>query len=375
MFYLNEKNIKQYTTVSYLQTEKFKQFIKPQLCALFEKGLLNSSSPLTLFQNSRKITGPLSKKLDQETLSKINSHCSYLGKWSEFFLEKAVNFCQQNCLGDWSDLDLKRNWHIISEATEESKKYFSSKKSRSTTWLWFLELGDQQEYKYSFFLEKEEFKNHENESIFMEIMNHFKSFLPCCSDFISWNNFAKRHSLKKTSDYQNECEITMWEFDFFDLKTKEVVDLKFQKKSWDLNWVWQCLLYVYLLDFYYGVEAKGIKLINTFSGEEWSSSLEDLFGKGGRKKFFSLLKKEIADYEKNRFMNRILSCFQDWDQKEGLKEIVSTHFFCSEEDSCIPVYSSFIESLNKNRQRSDFLSNIHSAKWVWEQWTQFQLGR
>ncbi|AHC39893.1 hypothetical protein OVS_01395 [Mycoplasma ovis str. Michigan] len=371
MFYLNEKNIKEYTVVGYLVSEKFKTQIKPKLFKLIRPTWIYQSGLNPLFSTSEKIVDPLNTKLDSEALQKITKYSSYLGKWSEFFLEKLVDLWKKKKYKSWEEIEIKENWEIVKKATEESKKYFSSKKNKSSNWMWFWELSNLTEYKYSFFFEQEEFKNNEDFELFTEIMNHFKSFLPYFETCISWNKFTKLHRLKSYLEHKQECEITRWEFDFFEPKNQELIELKFHKKSWDINWIWQILIYSYLLDFYYGMRVKRIRIINTFTGEQLSFSISDLFIEGGEEYFYKLMKLEISDYEKLKFMNRILSCFKEWKEDSNLKEIISNNFFCDIKDLKINKYHQFITELDKNRQQSNFLSNIHSPKWVWEEWTKF----
>lgn len=372
MFYLNEKNIKEYTVVGYLASEKFKTQVKPRILQLINPKWIEQGSLTPLFLTSAKIVEPLSDKLDPEALQKITKYSSYLGKWSEFFLEKLVDLWKKRKYTHWEKIELKENWELVKKATEESRKYFDSKKSKSANWVWFWELSNlSTDYKYSFFFEQEEFKNNEDFELFTVIMNHFKSFLPHFEHCISWNKFTKLHRLKNSEEHKQECEITRWEFDFFGLETQELVELKFHKKAWDVNWIWQTLIYSYLLDFYYGIKPQRIRIINTFTGEQLSFSLSDLFIEGGEEAFYKMMKLEISDYEKLKFMNRILACFKDWTENPNLKEIISNNFFCELEDLNIPKYHQFITQLNENRSKADFLSNIHSPKWVWEEWTKF----
>ncbi|AGX89111.1 hypothetical protein [Mycoplasma parvum] len=372
MFYLNEKNIKEYTTINFLKTEKFLNFIKPKIMSLIKKEYIKQNNvSLTLFEEKQKITPSIPSRLSEDSIQKINKNFSYLGKWSEFFIEKLINFYKSNNLDYNKPINLKENWFLIKEATEESKKYFKIKSTRKESIFWFLDLENLNKNKYSFFLEKEEFENHDNQLIFMTIMNHFQAFLPYCENFMSWDEFTKTHSLKTSEEYSIECEVSRWEFDFFDIKENYLIDLKFQRKGWDINWIWQLLLYVYLLDFYYGKRSQGISVLNTFTGEIWKISLKNLFIEGGDEKFFKVMKTEIQDYEKIRLMNRILSCFKEWDQVSNLKEIISNNFFIQIEDQKINEYEKFILKLNSYRNNSNFLSNIHSSKWVWNEWNEF----
>ncbi|AFN65354.1 hypothetical protein WEN_02855 [Mycoplasma wenyonii str. Massachusetts] len=370
MFYLNEKNIKEYTVVGYLASEKFKTQIRPRLFKLIKPSWKNQTSLTPLFLTSTKIVDSLGTKLDEETLQKITNYFSYLGKWSEFFLEKLVATSKEK-QKSWEQIELQDHWEIVREATEESKKYFASKKSKSENWVWFWELSNPNKYKYSFFYEQESFKNNEDFGLFTVIMNHWKSFLPHFESCISWNKFTKLYELKSSEHHKQECEITRWEFDFFEPNEKELVELKFHKKSWNTSWIWQTLMYSYLLDFYYGVRVKKIRIINTFFGEQLSFSISDLFIEGGEESFYKMMKLEISDYEKLKFMNRILACFKEWTTNSNLKEIISNNFFCEQEDLNIPKYHQFITNLDKNRGRANFLSNIHSPKWVWSEWIKF----
>ncbi|CCE66690.1 hypothetical protein [Candidatus Mycoplasma haematominutum] len=375
MFYLNKNGLKGYTVVNYLQTEKFREQIKPQIMKLINKKWIHKSSILPIFELKTKITESLNNKLDKDSIQKVNENCSYLGKWSEFFLENLINYCQDKKIKQWDQLDLRKNWKLVKKTTEESKKYFSHRVQKNMYLDWLLNLieggSSTVSSKYAFFLEQENFKNHKYSHIFLKIMDHFKAFLPHCKSYISWNKFTKLYTIKPSKDCKNECEVTGWEFDFFNSEDQHIVDFKFQKKSWDANWVWQLLLYVYLLDFYYGIQAKGITLINTFSGEKWSITLEELFEKNKTNYFFQLLKLEISDYEKIRFMNRILSCFKEWTEESKLEEIIANNFFCKTSDGQVDKYKSFIKKLNVQRQEVNFLSNIHSPKWVWEEWINF----
>ncbi|ADX97845.1 hypothetical protein [Mycoplasma suis] len=372
MFYLNEKNIKEHTTVNFLKTEKFLNSIRPKLVGLIKKKYVNKGNiSINIFAEKQKITKSLDEKLTKDSLQKINKNCSYLGKWSEFFIDNLLNFYKSNQLDYGNPIDLKEHWFLVRDTTEESKNYFKTKTTRQTAF-WFLELDNLGSNKYSFFLEQQEFKNHDHQLIFLTIMNHFQEFLSYCQNFMNWDKFTKLHPLKTSDDHSIECEVTGWEFDFFDLSEDYIVDLKFQRKNWVINWIWQQLLYVYLLDFYYGKRAKGISVLNTFTGEVWKISLKDLFIEGQEEKFFEILKLEIQDYEKIRLMNRILSCFKEWDQVSSLKEIIEINFFIrSSDQKVVSNYEKFILQLNSERGNKDFLSNIHSPKWVWSEWNKF----
>ncbi|AFO51772.1 hypothetical protein MHLP_00960 [Candidatus Mycoplasma haematolamae str. Purdue] len=335
--------MKTYSVTDFISLPRFKEKIEPKLKKLI------GSKKVVFIPFSEGISSLREQLTDQEIrLLSSTYFASFLGKWTEYALETLNK----------ENLDTL-DWKTIKSISLRTQEYYLSKRFEPTVRRFL------NGYDFDLFIEEERFNSSRYKDVFKRVFAHIEKIAPYLKDVQSWESFSS----VTPRDKDIRLEIT-GEFDAFNPTTKELIELKFQQTTWSKEWLWQSLLYVYLLKSYWGIEANSIKIVNTFSATYWTISLRELFNEQTQE-FFEFLKLEIADSEKDSLKEKIKDCIENLEASEDLRKIVSERFFLKREDPALNAYCDFISYLLTNKKDKDFRSNLHSSSWVWKKWITF----
>ncbi|AFO51769.1 hypothetical protein MHLP_00945 [Candidatus Mycoplasma haematolamae str. Purdue] len=355
------KDWQKYDLVDFVKYHKrFKMHIQPKILELIEAKWRVDEYSENLRDVSEEISLPLSHSLTREERYRVRELKSFLGKYTEF-LVKALKK-EEKTNSNWvsfsiSDQDM---WErVIAQSFRECKQYYYCKNAQLDAYI-------EEDLEC---LESWEFWNaNPDQLIWKKLIEHLKGLVSSFHSLQSYLEFGANHRKRRWS-----CEISGWEFDFFDSEKNELIELKFSDREFNIEWVCQTLLYVYLVKRTYGLDVQRIKILNTYQAKQWSWNLKELFVKGGLEGFFELLDIELNSKEKESFCSKAHKAMKDILTREAspdysLEEIVRQHFALwsdkpKEIERCIDFFSRMV----KLKERAKL---VYDDTLVWTMWLQ-----